>query len=62
MKRSYWGVIALCLLLLGNIALTQYAVNMYFYEKYSLTILLALLNIALFPVAFYIYRNGGKYG
>jgi hypothetical protein len=62
MKRSYWGVIALCLVLLGNIALTQYAVNMYYYEKYGLTILFALLNVALFPVAVYIYRKGGKYG
>lgn len=60
MKREYWPVIALCLVLLLNIGFTQYAVNTYFYEKYALTIMFSILNIALFPIAILIYKRGTK--
>jgi hypothetical protein len=57
MKRSYRGVILLSLVLFSNIVCTQYTVNYYFYEKYALTVLFAVFNLILFPVAIYIYKK-----
>lgn len=57
MKRSYRGVILLSCVLLLNIVFTQLTVNFYFYEKYALVILFAVLNLILFPIAYYIYRK-----
>lgn len=58
MKRSYRAVIALCIVVLFNIIFTQYAVNMYYFEKYGLTILFAVCNVILFPIALLIYKKG----
>lgn len=60
MKRSAWPVVALCFVLLLNIVCTQYAVNTFFYEKYALTLLFAIGNLLLVPVAVAIYRRGSK--
>lgn len=60
MKRSYRAVVGLSIVLLLNIICTQYAVNTYYYEKYEQTILFAVLNILLFPVAVLIYKKGVK--
>jgi multisubunit Na+/H+ antiporter MnhB subunit len=60
MKRSYRGVMLLSLILFLNIIFTQYTVNFYFYEKYALTVLFAVLNVILFPIAVYIYRKEVK--
>ncbi len=60
MKRNYRAVIGLSLVLFLNIVCTQYTVNMYYYEKYELTILFAVLNILLFPIAVLIYKKGVK--
>jgi hypothetical protein len=57
MKRSYAGVILLCLVLLVNIVFTQQVVNNYFYERYAQVILFASLNVLVFPVAFLIYKK-----
>jgi hypothetical protein len=56
MKRSYRGVILLSFVLLMNIVFTQQAVNAFFYQQYGTVIVFALLNIALFPAAYWIYR------
>ncbi|MEX1029498.1 MAG: hypothetical protein WDZ91_05565 [Paenibacillaceae bacterium] len=60
MKRSYRGVMLLSLILFLNIICTQYTVNFYFYEKYTLTIIFAAINVILFPCAVYIYRREVK--
>jgi len=57
MKRSYRGVLLLSGVLLLNLVFTQYAVNFYYYEKYSLVVLCAVFNIILFPIACFIYRK-----
>jgi len=57
MKRSYRGVILLSLVLLLSLGCTQQVVNTFFYEKYVQTVVFAGLNIALFPVAYWIYRK-----
>lgn len=57
MKRSYVGVILLCIVLFLNIIFTQKAVNAYFFDRFSSVIVYAVLNILLFPVALYIYRR-----
>jgi hypothetical protein len=60
MKRSYRGVMLLSLVLFLNIVLTQYTVNFYFYEKYGWTVICAVLNVILFPIAVYIYKKEVK--
>ena len=60
MMRKHWPVVALCLILFGNIACTQYVVHTYDYEKYELTIALAVLNLLLFPISIAIYKKGTK--
>jgi hypothetical protein len=58
MKRSYRAVIALSMVLFLSIVCTQYTVNMYYYQQYEFTVLFALLNILLFPLAIVIYKKG----
>jgi hypothetical protein len=41
-----------------NIIFTQYMVHQYFYENYTNTIVAAVINIILFPAAFFIYKKG----
>lgn len=57
MKRSYVGVILLCVVLFLNIVCTQKAVNAYYFEHYRTVIVYAALNGLLFPVAAWIYRR-----
>ncbi|MFD0698184.1 hypothetical protein ACFQZT_29340 [Paenibacillus sp. GCM10027628] len=57
MKRSFVGVILLCVVLFLNILCTQKAVNAFFFEQYRSVILYAILNILLFPTAIWIYRR-----
>jgi multisubunit Na+/H+ antiporter MnhB subunit len=58
MKRSYLPVALLLAVLMLNIMFTQYMVHQYFYENYSNTIIAAVINVILFPVAFLIYKRG----
>ncbi|MFG6115983.1 hypothetical protein SAMN05421743_10969 [Thalassobacillus cyri] len=66
MKRSYVGVLILAAILLMNIVFTQLVVHQYYYENYGVTLLYAGLNILLFPVALFVYKNeknkGGSKG
>lgn len=57
MKRSYVGVILLCIVLFLNIVCTQKAVNAYYFEHYRTVIVYAVLNGLSFPVAAWIYRR-----
>lgn len=57
MKRSYVGVILLCVVLFMNIVCTQKAVNAYYFEHYRSVILYACCNVILFPLAVWIYRR-----
>ncbi|TMV50339.1 hypothetical protein FE783_12370 [Paenibacillus mesophilus] len=57
MKRSYRGVILLSIVLFLNIVCTQQTVNAFFYDKHATVVLFAVLNLALFPVAVWIYRR-----
>ncbi|MBV7506318.1 hypothetical protein KW850_13725 [Bacillus sp. sid0103] len=58
MKRSYLPVALLLAVLLLNIIFTQYMVHQYFYENYTNTIIAAVINVILFPIAFLIYKKG----
>ncbi|MGF6951985.1 multisubunit Na+/H+ antiporter MnhB subunit [Neobacillus sp. B4I6] len=58
MKRSYLPVALLLAVLMLNIIFTQYMVHQYFYENYTNTIIAAIINVILFPVAFLIYKKG----
>ncbi|MDN3017578.1 hypothetical protein PH210_15370 [Paenibacillus sp. BSR1-1] len=58
MKRSYVPVILLLAVLMLNIIFTQYMVHQYFYEHYTNTIIAAVINVILFPIAFLIYKKG----
>ncbi|MDQ0200568.1 hypothetical protein [Neobacillus ginsengisoli] len=58
MKRSYLSVALLLVVLMLNIIFTQYMVHQYFYEHYSTTLIAAIINVILFPVAFFIYKKG----
>jgi len=58
MKRSYIPVALLLAVLMLNIIFTQYMVHQYFYEHYSNTIIAAIINVILFPIAFLIYKKG----
>lgn len=60
MKRSYVPVALLLAVLMLNIIFTQYMVHQYFYENYTNTITAAVLNVVLFPAAFFIYKKGVK--
>ncbi|NBI28977.1 hypothetical protein ERL59_08390 [Chengkuizengella sp. YPA3-1-1] len=57
MKRSYRGVILLCAVLFLNIIFTQKAIHQYYYEDYTATVIYAILNIILFPIALFIYHK-----
>lgn len=56
MKRKHVYFIALCIILLLNVIFTQKMVHQFFYEQYTNTIILGLLNVVLFPLAILIYR------
>lgn len=58
MKRSYLPVALLLAVLMLNIIFTQYMVHQYFYEHYTNTVIAAIINIILFPIAFLIYKKG----
>ncbi|WP_144552766.1 hypothetical protein [Bacillus sp. X1(2014)] len=58
MKRSYLHVALLLAVLMLNIIFTQYMVHQYFYENYTNTIVAAVINVILFPIAFLIYKKG----
>lgn len=58
MKRSYVPVALLLAVLMLNIIATQYMVHQYFYQNYTNTIIAAVVNVLLFPVAFLIYKKG----
>ncbi|AIM17131.1 MULTISPECIES: hypothetical protein [Neobacillus] len=58
MKRSYVPVALLLAVLMLNIISTQYMVHQYFYQNYMNTIIAAVVNVILFPVAFLIYKKG----
>jgi multisubunit Na+/H+ antiporter MnhB subunit len=58
MKRSYVPVVLLLAVLMLNIIFTQYMVHQYFYEHYSNSLMAAIINVILFPVAFFIYKKG----
>ncbi|MFP5107391.1 hypothetical protein ACSU6B_11520 [Neobacillus sp. C211] len=58
MKRSYLPVALLLAVLMLNIIFTQYMVHQYLYENYTNTIIAAIINVILFPVAFLIYKKG----
>ena len=60
MKRSYLPVALLLAVLMLNIIFTQYMVHQYFYENYTNTIIAAVINVILFPIAFLIYKKGVK--
>ncbi len=58
MKRSYVPVALLLAVLMLNIIFTQYMVHQYFYQHYSNTIIAAIINVILFPIAFLLYKKG----
>ena len=58
MKRSYIPVALLLAVLMLNIIFTQYMVHQYFYEHFTNTIIAAVINVILFPIAFLIYKKG----
>ncbi|MED1876758.1 hypothetical protein [Brevibacillus borstelensis] len=57
MKHNVRGIILLALVLLGSIICTQYTVNMYFAERYEVSVMLSAVNLLLFPLAYMIYRR-----
>lgn len=57
MKREYRGVILLALVLLLHIAVTQQVVNAFYFENYRKAVMFAAINVALFPLAYWIYRK-----
>lgn len=60
MKFKHVYFAALCIILFLNIIFTQKMVHQFFYEQYTNTIILGLLNIVLFPVAILIYKQDRK--
>ncbi|WP_166237779.1 hypothetical protein [Paenibacillus turpanensis] len=60
MKRSWRGVLLMCGVLFLNIVFTQKAVHQFYYERYEQTILYAVLNLAVFPLALWIYYREKK--
>lgn len=57
MKRSYLGVIGLCIVLAMNIVLTQLMVHQFFFENYQAVLIYTGCNIVLFPIAILIYKR-----
>lgn len=57
MKRERRGILLLCLVLLFNIAVTQQVVNEFYFEHYRNAVIYAVINLALFPLAVWIYRK-----
>jgi hypothetical protein len=57
MKRSYVGVILLCIILFLCIVFTQKAVNAYYFDHYRSVIIYSVLNMLLFPTSIMIYRR-----
>ena len=57
MKRSWRGVILLCLVLLLNIVFTQQTVNAFFYDRFATVLIYCGLNVLTFPLALWIYRK-----
>jgi hypothetical protein len=62
MKRSWRGVIMLAAVLFLNIVVTQLTVNNFYYEKYTNVVILAAVNIILFPIALWIYKKEARNG
>lgn len=60
MKSKHVYFAALCLILLLNVILTQKMVHQFYFEHYTNTIVLGLLNIVLFPLAILIYKRDRK--
>jgi multisubunit Na+/H+ antiporter MnhB subunit len=58
MKLSYVPVGLLLAVLMINIIFTQYMVHQYFYQNYTNTIIAAVINVILFPIALLIYKKG----
>ncbi|MBT2654814.1 hypothetical protein J7E81_06060 [Bacillus sp. ISL-18] len=58
MKRSYVPVGLLLAVLMLNIIFSQYMVHQYFYQNYTNTIIAAVINVILFPIALIIYKKG----
>jgi hypothetical protein len=57
MKRN---LVILCVILMVNIIFTQYMVHQYFYEHYTNSIIAALINVVLFPIALLVYKYDKK--
>ena len=62
MKRSWFGVILLCVILFMNIVCTQFLVHQFYYENYERTILFTCINLLLFPLAIFIYKKEKQKG
>lgn len=62
MKHNYLNVAILCGILLLNIVFTQYMVHQYFYENYTNSLIFMVLNIILFPIAWFVYKKDRKKG
>ncbi|WP_432774483.1 hypothetical protein AAFJ72_14605 [Brevibacillus gelatini] len=60
MKRSYRGVLLLCLVLFANLICTQYTVNLFYFARYKEVIALSLINLLLFPLALFFYKREAK--
>lgn len=56
MKLKYLSVVLLCAVLMLNIIFTQYMVHQYFFAHFQNTLMAAIINVLLFPVAFFIYK------
>jgi membrane-anchored glycerophosphoryl diester phosphodiesterase (GDPDase) len=61
MKRKVIGILLVCAVLMLNIIFTQYMVHQYFFEHYSNSLIAAIINLILFPIAIFIYKNDQKY-
>jgi hypothetical protein len=57
MKRN---LVILCVIVMVNIIFTQYMVHQYFYEHYTNSIIAALINVVLFPIALLVYKCDKK--
>lgn len=57
MKRN---LVILCVILLVNIIFTQYMVHQYFYDHYTNSLIAALINVVLFPIALLVYKYDKK--
>ncbi|MBS4179255.1 hypothetical protein [Lederbergia citrea] len=60
MKRNYLFFAILCIILFLNIVFTQYVVHQYYFENYLNVLIFCALNIALFPIALFIYKKDVK--